>query len=169
MPEFHSFDSVEDMMDALARGEQAAIDRMTEPQRAHLQLAFTEPTYWFRMYEDILIFGESQPVEAQARREVELGGDEGEYGYAYERFKERHERGYVYGKAYSVIEPDGELGSSHVSELTQCEQTTFEHMRKYGWSLDRLHAEADAAFALAVVATLKQNWDDAHPELKGHV
>jgi hypothetical protein len=45
------------------------------------------------------------------------------------------ERGYVFGKAYSVVEPTGELGDTHVSQMVEVPRETWELARSYNWAI----------------------------------
>ena len=47
-----------------------------------------------------------------------------------------HARGYMYGKAYSVVEPDGEWGSTHRVSMQKVSKQTFDRMRELGWTLE---------------------------------
>lgn len=154
-----TFDSAEDMMKFMADSEDAAIASMTPRQHEHVKVAFTNPTYWFRVWEGLLIVGESQPVEAQARREAELGGD---YEYDLERFTERHGRGYLFGKAYSEVEPDGELGSTHASEVVWTDPMVFQTLQKHGWSMERAQRELNPIHAMALLGNMRCNVDETY-------
>lgn len=158
-----SYTSIEEMQRDLAAAERAAVAATTERQRRHLAAAAENPTYWFRVWEDIVIVGESQPIAYQARREVELGGED--YDHEFARFTERHERGYLFGPCYSVIEPDGELGSTHVSSVVWIDPLVFQALREYGWDTGRLHREAPFIKAVAVVGNLRQNIMDTYPDV----
>lgn len=140
----------EDALNDMARAEDAANAAITPRQHRHLAVAATNPTYWFRVLDNYLvILGESQPLTFQANREVELGGDEGEYGFAYERFEGRHERGYLFGPCYSVVEPEGELGSTHVSQVVWIDPPEFHAFRNGGWLSQNLSRENHIALQRA--------------------
>lgn len=50
---------------------------------------------------------------------------------------ERHKRGYRFGMAWSVLEPRGEWGDTHVSQMIPIPKTLFEIGPDRGWTLDR--------------------------------
>lgn len=47
---------------------------------------------------------------------------------------EEPEDGYAFGKCYSVVVPDGELGDSHISVLVPITREEFELARSRGWA-----------------------------------
>lgn len=160
--EFISYDSLEEMQADLARAERLANASVTPRQQRHLKAAAENPTRWFRLWEDILIVGESQPPREQAETEVRLGG--GPFEHELARFTEQHERGYLFGKAYSVITPEGELGSTHVSQVVWCDPGVFDVLKEHGFSLDRLRAECPPEKAMALAITMDANSQDTFRE-----
>lgn len=49
-----------------------------------------------------------------------------------------HENGYLFGTAYSTVEPDGELGSTHRSSVWPLSSRAFEALHSNGWRLGGL-------------------------------
>lgn len=162
---FVSYDNLDEMMDDLARAERMANASILPRQARHLAAAIDNPTRWFRMWGDVLIVGESQSIKHQAERELELGGDEeGDYDYQYAKFLERHQRGYLFGPAYSVITPEGELGSTHVSQVVWCDPDVFDVCKQHGWSLERLRNELSHEKLMALAITMDANSRDTYME-----
>jgi hypothetical protein len=67
-----------------------------------------------------------------------------------ERTDDSYTRGYRFGRWYSVVEPDGEVGSAHISACWPISRRDFEYARRNGWRLghqirERLHAEMQRA------------------------
>jgi hypothetical protein len=159
-------ESLDEMFDEMERAEQVANSLTTPRQKRHLAAAFENPTRWFRVADDLLIVGETTPVAAQAAREVECGATDLDYEYA--RFAEQHARGYIYGTAYSVIVPDGELGSTHVSQVVWCDPDVFDVLKQYGWSLAQFRNEAPEEQRVALAMTMQANAADTFmPEKEG--
>jgi hypothetical protein len=111
---FHSFDSLEDAWAAMATAEQAANERVTDEQRA-----IKPGDYVLRPTQYAMIFGEIFTEEEFLRREKAAGGemDEEEIAESRAQWRDRLERGFVFGSWHSVLEPNGELGDAHISTL----------------------------------------------------
>ena len=91
-------------------------------------------------------------AETIANLAVELGhvrtGEHGMMAGAALRHQfEMMERGYRFGRAYSVIVPDGEFGSTHVSEMVPLRKEEFEDARKAGWSWSALATPGEPGYA----------------------
>jgi hypothetical protein len=139
---FMEFGSIEEMQTFLAEREQEANDNLLDFQRN-----IGWGAYFIRLWEDtyapggdpLLIVGDIWTREHADTSNRELGADEEEARYADEMLANAHERGYRFGKCYSTIEPDGELGSTHVADIW-CEITAeqFEDCRRFGWDPYRL-------------------------------
>lgn len=119
------FESMEEIMSYMAEAEETAIAQ-TLPE----QWDITWGDYVIRRQDDVAIFGvvftedelsfgtEASPEEI----EEELRGLRSAYG-----------RGYRYGRWFSIVEPNGELGSAHVCSLWKISQDDFELARGKGW------------------------------------
>jgi hypothetical protein len=123
------FDSADDMFAAIARGVEQAKQRATPEQNA-----ITYGDYWMRAWEDFLIFGYIDHPEALRASTLELGASEDEIEYEERVLKESYDNGFRFGKAYSVIEPDGELGDTHVSDMIKITKGQFEAAKALNWS-----------------------------------
>ena len=79
--------------------------------------------YWFMMTGfGFAIIGKAE--EGTLPRE-DYGDDE-EYFYEKNMLKEARERGYIFGRWYSEVVPDGELGSNHISSCLPMSKEEFE-------------------------------------------
>jgi hypothetical protein len=115
---------------------------LTEYANEHLADAQREVTYgsyWARFYnvkERVIIFGHVETLASMEASERDLGAGDEEAVYIVEDTKRRHEDGYLYGMAYSVVTPEGELGFTHRADLWPIDEETFDAYRKVGWNVD---------------------------------
>ena len=139
-----SFDSMDEMLDYMRRSEEAAIASMTEEQKAIKPgdaWASPRPEY------QCVIFGKSRTLaeieasekshwserpsaEERAEREAELK-------WTMESTIDSHSRGYLYGEAWSILEPRGEYGSTHVSQMVKIPAEALEEARQSDWDFGR--------------------------------
>jgi hypothetical protein len=124
------FDNTDDMFTWMRQQEQAANDRVT-PDQAEISYG----DHWMRPYEDIVIFGYVPTPDEQAASERELGADDEEIEYEREMLADTYARGYRYGKCYSVVEPEGEWGSTHISTMVKITKEQFEEAKEAGWDI----------------------------------
>jgi hypothetical protein len=136
-PHIRSFRSFDEMIEYMAEATNAANANLLPEQRA-----LTWGSYWFRPYEDIIIFGyvftEAELAERE-RYSYHNGGpldeeEEAEFTWTIARTKENHERGYLFGEAWSVWEPHGELGDTHRASAWPISREQFEFARAAGWN-----------------------------------
>lgn len=135
MIHFQAFDSFEEMQAAVAEQHAAAMAGMSEHQRT---LLGRRKFYWVRPYAemDMFIFGEYD-LDAWIANEKRLWDDE-DGPFADHQASMEHGnlvRGYLSGRAYSVVEPDGELGDTHVSTVFEISEKAFEQARAIGWRI----------------------------------
>lgn len=133
---FESFDNIEDAFAAMAAQEDAANRRTTPEQKA---IGYGD--YFIRDYETMFGFGESLTIygyimtrDEFIESERDAGSPEDELAWTLERMDSSYERGYRFGWCYSEVEPDGELGSTHVSTMTRkISKEEFEAAKERGW------------------------------------
>ena len=133
---FMSFDSTEEMFDFMARKTDEANASLTDEQKS-----LTWGSYWFRPYEGIVIFGHvftEDEFEQKERWSYHRGGpldeeEEAEFAYSKARVYDAHERGYLFGEAFSVWEPRGELGDTHRANAWPILQWQFVSAQSAGW------------------------------------
>lgn len=132
---FQAFDSFEEMQAEMSRQEAAAMADMGEHQRA---LLGRRKFHWVRPYAemDIFIFG-AYDFDDWVANEKRLWDDEDGPFSEHQAQMERNnlERGYLSGRAYSTLEPDGELGDTHVSSVHEISEAAFEEARAIGWRI----------------------------------
>lgn len=145
------FDNFDDMLAFMAENERVANTKIDDTQRA-----ITYGQHWVRFYDipgRILIFGRVMPLAEIEANETRLGAEPAEVHAVLESTKDMHERGYVWGYAYSVIEVAGELGNTHRSEIVPCPEEVFNEAKAVGWNVDHLQPEWKAR-----VEELYQQW-----------
>lgn len=122
------FNTPEEMFEAISRGVEQAKARATPKQNA-----ITYGDYWVRAYEDILIFGYIYSEEELWAKERELGASEEEIEEEKAMMEGNYQNGFRFGKAYSIICPEGELGDTHVSDMLPLTKQEFEDARDLYW------------------------------------
>lgn len=129
---FRTYDSWEQMFDAIRESEARANATLTPAQKAVVY-----GSYWVTLYPDygdLWVFGYVLTEEESYRSEIEAGADPEEARYTAERLRDSYARGYRFGKAYSVITPEGEYGSTHVASIAMpITKEQFEQARRDGW------------------------------------
>lgn len=129
---FKSYDNFEDAFEDMRKAEEAANRRVLPPQRL---IGWGD--YWFRVIPDwdLVIFGYVYTEAENEKGERDAGASDEEWEYTHNVELDSYKRGYRFGKAYSTIEPTGELGSTHISEMVPISQEQFEEARGLKWSL----------------------------------
>ena len=123
-----SFDNMDDAYDAMDTMEDRANLNLT-PGQVRLRDDVEHTRYWVRMipeYDGLVIYGKVPPV-AETQREAEFD------------VVDNRARGYLTGTAFSLWEPEGEPGDTHVSEVIPITPTEFVFAERLGWpDMDRL-------------------------------
>jgi hypothetical protein len=116
-----AFGSMDEMMAAMAASEDAANGRLL-PGQIRLRDDVTHTRHWAQVIVDwdVIVYGVTPPIDSF---DDEPGFD----------IKDNRERGYLTGVAYSVGEPDGEIGDTHVSQVVPIQIETFEIAKAAGW------------------------------------
>ena len=135
---FQSFNTTEEMFAAIQRGVEQAQARTT-PRQSEI----TYGDHWMRLWdsgygEAILIFGEIYTRKRLMDEERELGAEEDEIREEMLMMDGSYARGFRFGRAYSVVEPDGELGDTHVSDMVPISQEEFDEARGLRWIPDEI-------------------------------
>jgi hypothetical protein len=91
--------------------------------------------YFIRVWDrDLVIYGKVIPREELVADEKRLGADDRELSWTMNAHDKAYARGYRFGWCYSEAEPDGELGSTHVSSmLKKITKEEFEAAKVNGW------------------------------------
>lgn len=135
MAAMFGFDSMDEMLKFQEEQERLANER-TLPS----QSAIEDGGYWMRPVPEmgIVEFGRASTTEELdgfAADEAESGDFETEAARrAYQRIvrkgmRNSRERGYLFGRAYSVMDQDGVLGSTHVSAIWPTTEEIFERAK----------------------------------------
>lgn len=104
-----SFDSLEDMYAAMAAAEEAANEQVTEAQAA-LRDATDQDVFWIGPNGgELIVYGHTPALVNPTEDALEL-----------------RKRGYLTGMAYSLWEPEGEGGDTHVSRVIPVSSLVFE-------------------------------------------
>jgi hypothetical protein len=132
---FIPFDDVDEMFAAIRRGTERA-NQLASPE----QKALTYGDYWMREWdtgygEIIQIFGYIMTQEEIYSDPVYEDIDSGELEWEKEDAKANYDNGYRFGRAYSVVVPEGELGDTHVYDMTPITKEQFLAAKENGWNL----------------------------------
>lgn len=133
--EFREFADLEEMFNAMERGTQAAIAAASPEQNA-----ITYGDYFIRPYleYDLLIFGYIMTEEELYSSSAYEGVEQAEIDYEKSSAKRNYDRGYRFGRAYSVAVVDGELGDTHVSTMIPITKENFEAAKAVNWDADEI-------------------------------
>jgi hypothetical protein len=126
------------MYDFMHANEEAANKTLAPEQKA-----VTYGDYWCRFYQlrdRIVIFGQVTPLSYWDEKITNAADNEEqqEWQWEKEQIEGSHERGYVFGWAWSVLEPEGEPGSTHQANLWPITPALFEAARDAEWKIDDL-------------------------------
>lgn len=164
MTRFESFDSFEQMQAAMGKHHDAAMAGMGAHQRRLLGM---RKFHWVRPYEELgcFIFG-AYDLDDWIAEERRLAAADPEDSYVdVARIEHNNmDRGYKSGRAYSIIEPTGELGDTHCSTMYQISARAFLEAQIVGWVVDaETRLKAPVLYAeLAAYATAEPGqapWD----------
>lgn len=138
---FTSYDNLDDMLADMREKEDEANASVLDCQRA-----VTWGSHYVRLWTDVspplVIFGYIHTEKELDAKEKELGAGAEERMSTMRRMRDSHERGYRFGRHYSVVEPDGELGSVHIANvLGAITAEQFERAELFGWQLDHIARE----------------------------
>lgn len=129
-PRIMSFSSAEAMFNYMDEEERKANEAILPKQRE-----VTWGTYFWRYVEYVPchVFAHVFSIEEIYLLEREHGADVNEAETTLRGKKQSHDRGYRYGMHYSTVEPDGELGDTHVTNVWPITKEDFEYARTHGW------------------------------------
>lgn len=91
----------------------------------------------------LLIFGHTQTEDQLVADERSCGADEEEAEATLRTIRNSHERGYRFGRHYSTVEPEGELGSTHISRCWPLTAEQFRQAQELGWDGKSILAKHD--------------------------
>lgn len=145
MADFQAFDTFEEMMNYMRVNEEAANGHLADAQKA-----VTYEDYWCRFYDiesRTVIFGYVMPLSYWDDKvaNAEPGEDRDEWEFERDAIQDSHGRGYMYGRAYSILEPEGEYGSTHQANLWPISKALYEQAEAAEWRMDDLPEAGKAA------------------------
>lgn len=149
MSQFQSFDSMEEMLEFMAKAEAEANQMLLDEQRG---IGYGD--YWCRPVPEqgVFVFGRVMPEE-----EAYDGEDAGSIAM----LRDSYSRGYRFGTAYSILGPEGELGSTHIANMWPITEEDFNDAAAQRWRptsrfVERIFTEAnDAARAQGKMPSTK--------------
>jgi hypothetical protein len=121
------------------------MDRLDGHVEVDLEAAvaeFQDGDYFMNFAEGILIFGQVEkeaPVPPDLEVLASLPPEDAEdlmieFQGEVEMYEELHKGGYLFGTCYSVMCPDGEMGSTHVLNVTvKIDKAMFDRAKANGW------------------------------------
>ncbi len=146
--------SMDEMFAAMAEAEDAANASLL-PAQVRLRDDITNEVYWFRPNDDFEIYGHGWTAVMCNESSLASGCSAGEAARETEAVVEARTRGYLFGRAYSVIMPLGEIGSVHVATVVPITKAVFELARLNEWSSKR-EVELGDAIRTAVTHALQE-------------
>lgn len=92
-------------------------------------------SYFIRPQESLglIVFAYCETEEEIVAGERRYGASLDEASRTLETLQDSHERGYRYGRHYSLIEPEGELGSTHIVKCWPITEEQFHQAKELGW------------------------------------
>ena len=145
MSDFRAFDTFEEMIEFMQTNEEAANEHLADAQKA-----VTYDGYWCRFYDiadRVVIFGHVTPLAYWDEKvtQAKPGEDREEWEFEKQQIEDSHRRGYMYGWCYSIVEAEGEPGSTHQANLWPIDKALFDEAKSVGWNIDALGPRGQAA------------------------
>jgi hypothetical protein len=142
MAEFRGYDSLDDMFADIKANQDAASAKMHPSQQA---IGYGD--HWVRFYnikDRLIIFGYIPTKAENWTACLKAGGDMDEAVYEARATAASMENNMLFGWAYSIIEPAGELGATHRYSMWPCPVALFESAKAVGWNIDLLDLPGQA-------------------------
>lgn len=127
---FRQFDSFEQACEFMENAAKEANQMLASRQKE-----ITWGSYWVRFEptEQLIIFGHVYTMRELVDGERKAGADEDELFTIMQTVKNAHDRGFLFGDAYSVWCPEGELGDTHRSTVWPITEEQFKEAKTYQW------------------------------------
>lgn len=157
-----TFSSLEDMQAHLAARTAAAMEAMTEEQRS-----LTWGSYAMMPTVDFLIFGYVLTEEELRLGEVGAGADQEEAEFTVKATRGAMSRGYLFGRWYSLAEPEGELGSNHAVSCWPITSHEFNIAATFGWDGPAIVRKPEGSWLLdayVAFAEATSDWRVSDPQ-----
>jgi len=129
---YKGFDSIDEAF-AWMQEQEAKANADVHPAQKRIDRG----TYALRPAPEVpcLIFGYILTEEEIREGEVFAGADEGELAFTMDILASSYQRGYRYGRWYSVVVPEGEIGDAHIANLWPLTKEVFDAAKEQGWQL----------------------------------
>lgn len=124
-------DSLEDYFADMHRFEAQAMKDILPKQ---LEVGWGSYCIRYEQMFEVWICTQVYSIEKIYLTERGAGSQPGETESTLRSLRDAHLRGYRYGKHYSVITPDGELGSVHVVKVWPISEEDFLATKENGWN-----------------------------------
>ena len=131
---FKGYDSMEEAFADMKRAEDQANANLSPWNRDVVW-----GSYYMRPAPEVpcIIFGYIYTEDECRDGELEAGADIEELEYTMRTMRSAYERGYRFGRHYSIVEPDGEIGSVHIANAWPISREEFEEAKSQDWILTR--------------------------------
>lgn len=133
----YSFDSIEEMNEALDRWNAEANEGLATEQKA-----ITYGDYWVRFYDvgaRVVDFAKVATEAEMAQAEMESGTDPDEIAGLIAAVTARHDSGYLFGRAHSILSTEGEWGYTHRANVWPIEERLYTAAEMVDWKIDNLN------------------------------
>jgi hypothetical protein len=132
------FESYEEMLEYTEKQHAELVARMKDLPPQQEQITFGSHVLRLVPIGDenvLVIFGRVYTIEETELLEIQAGADVlgGELRTIMEKFTSLHEDGYRYGRWYSEVCPEGEVGDAHVTTLWPITEADYQHALNNGW------------------------------------
>jgi len=133
----------EELMQDQSRREKEANAQLM-PEQIAMRDSIDAHQYWIHLRPglEFPIFGDAWSLKVQAENDrqfypsVMTKEEKAEYKDSRDAYADSRQRGYIFGRAYSVVEPRGELGSTHVAEMWPISEAAFDEATAANWQPD---------------------------------
>ena len=144
---FLRFNSHEEMQAYLIQAKADAEQALDPAQRA-----ITFGDYWVRFYDlarGIVEFGQVATLQEVADNAIDYGATAAEAAEEVDDAEARMKAGYLTGRAYSLLNVDGEWGHTHKAHVWPIEESLFNAASETNWSVRAMPTSAKVNFEVA--------------------
>lgn len=154
---FKSFDSFEEMIEFMDEQTKIANAGLAEDQKS---LTWGSHFANFVPEDNLVVFGYVFTEDENVKSETECGASTEEAQATLASVRDNHERGYLFGRCYSIVEPRGELGDTHRASAWPIPASLFSAAKEAGWNVAGLSDDD--------LATLNQAYQGFRAHKLGH-
>jgi hypothetical protein len=139
MADFKEFNSLDEMFEYM---EDQTVKANAGLAPAQCDLTWGSYFVNFQPADDLVIFGRVFTADEARENEIKAGASEAEADFSSATLADSLTRGYLFGRAYSVWEPGGELGSTHRASAWPISRELFEAAQAVKWVPGELDHES---------------------------